>query len=815
VTVVKELFTRMGFQVDFNKLNQFDRGVGSANRSVDALKRSVAQRMTMAINTTPLGKAVEVAQRLGRGISELRANVGQRLRLQIDTSSADAAKGKISSLVGNLKGLAAAYIGFQGVTRVGGFIAQTGMEFEKLSASLETVEGNSAKAATAFKKIEKFAAKTPYDLNQVTEAYIKLKSLGLEPSERALTAYGNTAGAMGKPLMQMIEAVADASTGEFERLKEFGIKTKKQGENVTFTFKGVQTTVKNNSENIQKYLLKIGEVDFAGGMDRQSKTIGGKISTLKDNFGALAREIWKGGLGQAAHQFVKWLSELTAKMQPVMQTMARELPHALQTIGKLLPFVAAGLAAMTFRMVGLKAMMVGGWILDAIKGMQALSFASGVASITTMAIPIAIGAAVAAVAYLAYQVYTFATTGKGLIGDLAAKFPEFGELANQVRDIFLEWQPQIMLTLETLKIMAIDGFIWMGTQAVNVLQYWIIPAIISMAETWRNWYAGFIIIRDGVMLAYENWKIGIGIIGDAWKSWGQNVTNTINLVKEVFVSFFNYLAEKFSWVTSAAGTVANAMSSIGNALGMGAGGGGGGAASAGVTGNLAATAINFVKSGQADAFAKQDQLGLFARGVACALTVKTIASKAGLKPEVLAKMSVSAPGTLQSLLSAGLVEKVQAGQQQAGDLAFGNYNRDGSFPGLGPMIPYHIGLVSGGGNVIDASNGHGREIGKGQRVVEHPLSQSAFANGQFYRFKANAFINQPEKTVQMPAASMGSSPVSNMMNSPVTQTINLSVGGSNSPASEIARQTGAAVKTQTQNALATVGRSVPQKVAPR
>lgn len=806
MTVVKELFTRMGFQVDFNKLNQFDRGVGSANRAVDALKRSVAQRMTMAINTTPLGKAVEVAKRLGQGISELRANVGQRLRLQIDTSSADAAKGKISSLVGNLKGLAAAYIGFQGVTRVGGFIAQTGMEFEKLSASLETVEGNAAKAGTAFKKIEKFAAKTPYDLNQVTEAYIKLKSLGLEPSERALTAYGNTAGAMGKPLMQMIEAVADASTGEFERLKEFGIKTKKQGENVTFTFKGVQTTVKNNSENIQKYLLKIGEVDFAGGMDRQSKTIGGKLSTLKDNFGALAREIWKGGLGQAAHQFVKWLSDVTTKMQPFIKQLAGELPHALQTIGKLLPFVAGGLALMTLRMVGLKAVMIGGWLER-----QTLANAA------VFAIPVAIGVAVAAVAYLGYEIYKFATTGKGWIADLGKQWPEFGALANQARELFLQWMPTIMEVFEIIKILVMDGIIWLGQKTIEVIQYWILPAIVTMAELWKQFWAGFIIIRDGIIQAYEDWKTGIAIVGDAWKTWQQNVTNTVNLVKEVFMVFFNYLAEKFSWVTRAANTVANAMSSIGNALGMGAGGGGGGAASAGVTGNLAATAINFVKSGQADAFAKQDQLGLFARGVACALTVKTIASKAGLKPEVLAKMSVSAPGTLQSLLSAGLVEKVQEGQQQAGDLAFGNYHRDASFPGIGPMIPYHIGLVSGGGNVIDASNAHGGEIGKGQRVVNHPLSQSAFApgQGQFYRFKANAFVSQPEKTVQMPAASMGSSPVSNMMNSPVTQNISLSVGGSNSPASEIARQTGAVVKTQTQNALATVGRSVPQKVAPR
>lgn len=779
MTVVKELFTRMGFQVDFNKLNQFDKGLAGANRAVDNLKR----------------------------------NVGQKLRLQIDAMGAESASGKIKSLISDLKGLAAAYIGFQGISKAASFIAETGMEFEKLSASLETVEGNATKAGTAFKKIEKFAAKTPYDLNQVTEAYIKLKSLGLEPSERALTAYGNTAGAMGKPLMQMIEAVADASTGEFERLKEFGIKAHKQGENVSFVFKGVTTTVKNNSENIQKYLLKIGEVDFAGGMDRQSKTIGGKISTLKDNFGALAREIWKGGLGQAAHQFVKWLSDVSSKMQPVIKAWAQNIPHALQKMKERLPLVVGFLAVMTARMVGLRAIMVGEWIIKTVRSFQALTLASTAANIATMAIPIAIGVAVAAVAYLAYEIYNFATTGKGLIGELAAKFPEFGELAQQVRDLFLEWQPQIMLTLETLKIMVIDGFIWLGKTAVDVLQYWIIPAIIAMAETWRNWYAGFIIIRDGVIQAYEDWKTGIGIIGDAWTTWGNNVTNTINYVKEIFMGFFNYLAEKFSWATNAANTVANAFGSIGNALGMGTGGGP--AASAGVAGNLAATAIQFVKSGQADAFAKQDQLGLFARGVACALTVKTIASKAGLKPEVLAKMSVSAPGTLQSLLSAGLVEKVQAGQQQAGDLAFGNYNRDGSFPALGPMVPYHIGLVSGNGNVIDASNAHGGEIGKGQRVVNHPLSQSAFANGQFYRFKANAFVTPPEKTVQMPAASVGGSPVSNMMNAGITQNISLSVGGSNSPASEIARQTGAAVKTQTKNALATVGRSVPQKVAPR
>ncbi|MDK4675262.1 hypothetical protein QG061_10000, partial [Kingella kingae] len=35
---------------------------------------------------------------------------------------------------------------------------------------------------------------------------------------------GDTAAGMGKPLMQTVEAIADAMTGQNERLKEFGIK---------------------------------------------------------------------------------------------------------------------------------------------------------------------------------------------------------------------------------------------------------------------------------------------------------------------------------------------------------------------------------------------------------------------------------------------------------------------------------------------------------------------------------------------------------------------------------------------------------------
>ncbi len=108
--------------------------------------------------------------------------------------------------------------GLMATAFVGKQIADTITKFEKLEASLRTITGSADNAAAAFSFIQDFAATTPFQLEEVTAAFIKLKALGLTPSKEALTSYGNTATAMGKSLNQMIEAVADAATGEFDRI---------------------------------------------------------------------------------------------------------------------------------------------------------------------------------------------------------------------------------------------------------------------------------------------------------------------------------------------------------------------------------------------------------------------------------------------------------------------------------------------------------------------------------------------------------------------------------------------------------------------
>lgn len=191
-------------------------------------------------------------------------------------------------------------------------------EFDRLNAGLVTATSGAERAAMAFAALQEFAAKTPYDLAQTTDAFTKLVNFGLDPSERALTSYGNTASALGKDLSQMVEAVADATTGEFERLKEFGIKASKEGDRVSVTFRGVTTNIGNNAAEIEQYLIALGENEFAGNMAARAATLDGAISNLGDTWDGLFRTVSQAGVGDLIRDAViiatEALDELTAEI---------------------------------------------------------------------------------------------------------------------------------------------------------------------------------------------------------------------------------------------------------------------------------------------------------------------------------------------------------------------------------------------------------------------------------------------------------------------------------------------------------------------
>lgn len=231
-------------------------------------------------------------------IQSLEAEVASN-RLNALTKSGKKAEGAAGRLTSKFTSLVAPLAALVSVTSAFNKLIGDTRSLDKLEAGLITATGSAEKAAEQFKVLERFATTTPYALDQSVEAFVKLTNLGLTPSERALRSYGNTASAMGKDLSQMIEAVADAATGEFERLKEFGIKSSRQGDKVSFTFRGVSTTIANNAAAIEEHLTRLGENNFSDAMNQRMATLDGALSNLGDEWDRTFRIISKSNIGDS------------------------------------------------------------------------------------------------------------------------------------------------------------------------------------------------------------------------------------------------------------------------------------------------------------------------------------------------------------------------------------------------------------------------------------------------------------------------------------------------------------------------------------
>jgi hypothetical protein len=281
------------------------------------------------------------ARRTDATMRRLAAGVATATRAYVANQREGGKLGRILKAAGNgvvegSKGFARAGAMAAGVTAaIGVPILTTAANFEKLQKQLVAVTGSETKAIVAFDQILKLAKDTPFQVENMTASFSRLKAVGIEPTVERMTAFANIAAANSKDILDFAEAVADASTGENERLKEFGIVGKKVGEQVEYTFDGVTTKVERNAEAITDYLTQIGETRFAGAAAMQMDTISGKISNLQDQFGMFALAVGKEGVGDNFKKLLDRLAEIMGN-DDLVQIIAKFLNDGLQRLLELL-----------------------------------------------------------------------------------------------------------------------------------------------------------------------------------------------------------------------------------------------------------------------------------------------------------------------------------------------------------------------------------------------------------------------------------------------------------------------------------------------
>jgi len=151
--------------------------------AADSFKSSLASISSSAASTGSRVKS-GLAQADGRGLKEL-------------SSSAALAQGGMEGLTGRVLRLAAAYVSLRGVISGVTAAITTGGEFERLNVQLKSVMGSAQGGEQAFAWIRRFTAETPYQLEDVTKGFVKLKAFGMDPMDGAYQAIADAASKLG------------------------------------------------------------------------------------------------------------------------------------------------------------------------------------------------------------------------------------------------------------------------------------------------------------------------------------------------------------------------------------------------------------------------------------------------------------------------------------------------------------------------------------------------------------------------------------------------------------------------------------------
>ncbi|MGY3855112.1 tape measure protein [Aeromonas aquatilis] len=392
-----------------------------------------------------------------------------------------------AALATKIGGVAAAYLTFdQLVARTTGMV-RTADEIERLGVSLKSVEGSAAGGEKALAWLREFNEKTPFQLNEITTAFIKAKNFGLDPYNGVLQATADytakTAGTY-QDLEGVITALGQAYTKgklqaeEMNQLNERSVPAaqllaKAMGK-TTDGIIAMATAGKLGRAEIEQLIKAMGE-DAAGASEAMSNTFSGIWSNFVEELNRVELAVADAGI----FNYIKdELRSVTAQLKAAaadgsLAAWAREMSDSLKVAVVGLREFVEGLVewrgAIALAVKAWATMKVVQWSTDLLKFADVLKTRvapdarQAGAAMEEMAkkgnkvggvlggISLGTSAAYAALALLAYE------GSKGLVqlaqdaGIWAAKMGEAGEVeqrvAEQSRAFFSQLQRQGMTTM--------------------------------------------------------------------------------------------------------------------------------------------------------------------------------------------------------------------------------------------------------------------------------------------------------------------------------------------------------------------------------
>lgn len=270
----------------------------------------------------------ELLVKIGADGSGLRKEIAASQR-QLKRGFGPEALGVSQGAVTLMGGLAAS------MALVGGAAIKMAADMEQNKIAFETMLGSAQRADSFLRELESFAAKTPFEFTGLVNSSKKLMAYGFAAQEiiPIMTQIGNAVAALGGSTEVLdrvtlafgqMKAKGMVSGEEMRQLAEAGIPAwqmlaKVIGKDIPTTMKLAEEKALNADAAIAGMLSQMGE-KYSGMMQKQSGTITGILSNLKDQSSNLMRALGDQivdalDLKTRMQSGLKFLEEFTAKVR--------------------------------------------------------------------------------------------------------------------------------------------------------------------------------------------------------------------------------------------------------------------------------------------------------------------------------------------------------------------------------------------------------------------------------------------------------------------------------------------------------------------
>ena len=210
-----------------------------------------------------------------------------------------------------------------------GFGVKYNSEIEQLQTSFEVMTGSAEKAKDIIAELQKIGAETPFEVKDLAKATNLLMSFGFgaEDAIDSMLMLGDIAQGSSEKLDTISKAYGRMVSSQKVTLEDMNMMIDSGFNPLQIIVENTGESMKSLYDRISKGTMSVEEITeamkqatSAGGkyfqsMEKQSKTLNGQISTLKDNFSMFAGVLAEDTTNAISSEFLPAINETIQAMQ--------------------------------------------------------------------------------------------------------------------------------------------------------------------------------------------------------------------------------------------------------------------------------------------------------------------------------------------------------------------------------------------------------------------------------------------------------------------------------------------------------------------